>query len=105
MKLKYIILAFLTSLLFLFCSKSDSEPFDWNTGLGDLNLHGLWVYDIIYDDCNCPLEFELDCQNLFFMKQEEKERLMKIIEQSTDSCIYIIGVNNGGDTFEGYYKK
>jgi len=106
MKLKYILLTFLSSLLYLCCSKNEPEPFDlYGPILGDLNLHALFIYDNIYDDCNCPLDYYMDCGTIFFMSQEESERLMEIIEQSQDSCVYISGVENGGDTFEGFYKK
>lgn len=101
MKTKYMFLALLTSLLFLYCSPNIIDG-DLSFDIGDINVP--WYGSInVSDDCDCLQdEFPWNCSDSYGIIEDEFKRLLEIINQSDEPCIYIQGIDYNGEDFEGY---
>ena len=74
------------SLVLISCSNS-TENCRWN---------------VAYISENCDCDYTTKCSSSYFIYDTENERLMNILNESTDPCVYVTGKDNQGNSFEGY---
>ncbi len=87
-KLIYAMVLFLITILS--CSKDDDKQDE------PCYLKSVWVSD----NCDCTYQ-DFNCGMLYFISEEEYNRLLSILNTSTEPCIYIYS-NDGMKDFEGY---
>lgn len=60
-----------------------------------------WNVAYISENCECDYTSK-ECSTPYFIYDTENERLMNILNESTDPCVYVLGKDNQGNSFEGY---
>ena len=104
MKIKQVILALFTCIFFNSCS-SDGVNFNFPNPL-DSGGYGVDFFGsvLISDNCDCLQSTNpWTCSSHNCLTENEYKRILEIVNQQTEPCFYIEGVNCWGQTFEGYF--
>lgn len=101
MKLKHLL--FLLISVTLFCCTPEENQ-DFLLGLTEENLpDNTYGYVDISNDCDCfEQEFYWNCYDSYYLFKEEYNRILEIIDQSNNPCIYVQGRDVKNKTFEGF---
>jgi hypothetical protein len=88
MKTTLIILVFTMCFFSLSCSKDDVDE-----------KETCYFYSVkISDDCNCD---NWECEELYFILENEYNRLKIILDNSNDNCPFVNGITSTGENFSG----
>jgi hypothetical protein len=97
--MKRYVFLFFSFLALVNCAFDDSADF---SGIFDIS-GPCFPYTILFSEEDCDCEgLGNACASLAFISADEYERILEIQENSEDDCIYIQGVDNGNNSFEGY---
>jgi hypothetical protein len=55
----------------------------------------------VSDDCDCTYQ-DFNCGNIHFIKEVEYNRLLNILNASSEQCVYINSNDTLKEDFEGY---
>ena len=90
MKLFHHFLFLLLCTIYFYCSSSGGDD-----SSADCIAYSIYVSD----NCDCE---SYNCKLEFWTTKEEYERLLNILNASTETCTYVTGKNFQGNAFEGY---
>ena len=101
MKFKFLFFCFISFML----SCSTPEEFqDWLISLTEETLpDDTYGYVDISADCNClDQEYYWMCYDTHYLFEDEYKRIIEIVNQAINPCIYAQGVDVEGKRFEGF---